>query len=563
MKQQGFLKGSAILLGMVIITKAVGLAYKIPLTHLLGGSGMAYYSGAFAVFSPLLAATVSGITASVARLTAESRALGRFAQLRKLRRTAMLCCCGIGLASALLLTLLSMPLAKAFLPSASALWTLVALAPSLLLCSALAVQRGYYEGLRNMLPTAGSEIIETVLRAALGLAGAYAVLQYAARDYAATHGCFGQFFRTPEEAAAAALPYAAAAAVLAGSLATGAAVLSLSLTYRLRGDGITPAMLASDPVTDPAPNIIRRLFGHSLPIALTAVITTLSAFIDLLTVPKGLSRAIAAGMTAPASVSPAALPDFIYGSYTGLALTVCGIVPTLTAMFGKSSLPALTEAAARRNKRSLSSSVSSLIRVSLLAALPCSAAVAALPREALTLLFGGRTDEISCTAPALSVLGIGCCMMSVSLPCLSALQTLRQRLLPVLIMLAGSALKLILNLVLIPLPSLGITGAAIAAAVSQTLICLLSAGALLHITHTRLPAAAVSKPLFASLLGAAAGRLAYDLPDSLLPQYLDRRLLCLTALAASFFTSMLALWLMDSLPRERIKKYFKKIRKTY
>ena len=80
MKQQGFLKGSAILLGMVIITKAVGLAYKIPLTHLLGGSGMAYYSGAFAVFSPLLAATVSGITASVARLTAESRALGRFSR---------------------------------------------------------------------------------------------------------------------------------------------------------------------------------------------------------------------------------------------------------------------------------------------------------------------------------------------------------------------------------------------------------------------------------------------------------------------------------------------------
>ena len=35
MKKQSFLKGSAILLGMVIITKILGLMYKIPLTNLL------------------------------------------------------------------------------------------------------------------------------------------------------------------------------------------------------------------------------------------------------------------------------------------------------------------------------------------------------------------------------------------------------------------------------------------------------------------------------------------------------------------------------------------------
>ena len=563
MKQQGFLKGSAILLGMVLITKAVGLAYKIPLTHLLGGSGMAYYSGAFAVFAPLMAASVSGISASVARQTAEAHALGRFAQLRKIRRTAMLCCCGIGLAASLLLTLLSLPLARAFLPSSDALWTLVALAPSLLFSSALAVQRGYYEGLRNMLPTAGSEIIETVLRAALGLAGAYAVFRYASADYAATHGCFGQFCRTPEAAAAAALPFAAAAAILAGSLATGAAVLSLGITFRLRGDGLTREMLASDPVTDPASRIIARLFAHSLPIAATAVITTLSALIDLITVPRGLSRAADAGMTVSAAVSPEGLPDFIYGSYTGLALTVCGIIPTLTAMLGKSSLPALTEASARRDARALSAGVSSVVRVSMLAALPCCAVIAALPREILELLFGGRPDEIACTARALSVLGIGCCFISVSLPCLSALQTLRRRMLPIVIMLAGSAVKLLLNLLLIPIPSLGITGAAIAAAASQGLICTLSVGSLLRLTDTRIPRPVLIRPVFAALLGGAAGRLAYDLSDALLPAALSRRMLSPAAAAVSLFTSALALWLMDSLPRERIKKYFGIFRKTY
>ena len=114
MKKQGFLKGSAILLGMVFITKAIGLAYKIPLTHLLGGRGMAYYSGAFAVFTPLLAASGAGITAAVARLTAESFALGRYAQARKIKRCALVTYSLIGLLTGLAVCVFALPLARTF-----------------------------------------------------------------------------------------------------------------------------------------------------------------------------------------------------------------------------------------------------------------------------------------------------------------------------------------------------------------------------------------------------------------------------------------------------------------
>lgn len=53
MKRQGFIKGSAILLAMVLITKILGLLYKIPLTNLLGGTGMGYFASAFSVFTPV------------------------------------------------------------------------------------------------------------------------------------------------------------------------------------------------------------------------------------------------------------------------------------------------------------------------------------------------------------------------------------------------------------------------------------------------------------------------------------------------------------------------------
>ena len=88
MKRQGFIKGSAILLAMVLITKILGLLYKIPLTNLLGGTGMGYFASAFSVFTPVFAIVVSGIPSTMARLTAENYALERFSNMRHSKRTA-------------------------------------------------------------------------------------------------------------------------------------------------------------------------------------------------------------------------------------------------------------------------------------------------------------------------------------------------------------------------------------------------------------------------------------------------------------------------------------------
>ncbi|MBR4553999.1 MAG: polysaccharide biosynthesis C-terminal domain-containing protein [Ruminococcus sp.] len=565
MNKQSFLKGSAILLGMVLITKALGLIYKIPLTNMLGGSGMAYYSGAFAVFAPLLAASVSGISASVARLTAESCAFGRYAHMRKLRRCAMLAYSAVGIFACLLLIMLSFPLAKAFLPDTRAVWTLWALAPSLVFCAVLSVQRGCCEGMGNMLPTAASEIAETAAKALLGLIGAYAVFRYADAEFAASHGCFGEFCRTKEAARAAALPYAAAAAILGSSLSTALAAAVLAVHRKLRGDGITEEMLASDKVTDPPREIIKRLFAHSLPIAGAAVITTLSGAIDLLTVPRGLMKAAEAGMKLPEGMPASGAADFIYGSYTGLALMICGLVPTFTAMFGKSALPALTESRSRGDGRGLRSGVNSLLAVSLLTALPGGAFISAVPEEILTFLFAGRTAEIACTAAPLRILGAGCIFMSVSLPVLSALQTLRMRIAPMIIMAAGAVIKLAGNLLLIPMPGVGISGAAISTAVSQGAICIAALTLLLRRTGA-VPSfrQVLLKPAFAVLLGACTARLTADVISRSGTGAASSRAAALAAPAAGLGIYILSLWLMNVLPRKHIKRYFsKKFRKTY
>ena len=65
MKQQTFWKGSAILLISAMLTKVLGACFKIPLTNVLGGTGMGYFSTAYGLLLPVYALSVTGLSAAV------------------------------------------------------------------------------------------------------------------------------------------------------------------------------------------------------------------------------------------------------------------------------------------------------------------------------------------------------------------------------------------------------------------------------------------------------------------------------------------------------------------
>ena len=61
-----------------IVAKGLGALFKIPLTNMLGGVGMSYFSCAYSLFMPVYALTVTGLSSAVARMTAKSMALGMY-----------------------------------------------------------------------------------------------------------------------------------------------------------------------------------------------------------------------------------------------------------------------------------------------------------------------------------------------------------------------------------------------------------------------------------------------------------------------------------------------------
>ena len=191
MKRQGFIKGSAILLAMVLITKILGLLYKIPLTNLLGGTGMGYFASAFSVFTPVFAIVVSGIPSTMARLTAENYALERFSNMRHTKRTAFFLFTIISAAAAAVMILTSDFLSRNVVGEPSTKYALMCVAPSIIFCTIMSVERGYCEGLQNMIPTAVSEVIETLFKLILGLGFAYGLMYHISDMYDKTGMIFG------------------------------------------------------------------------------------------------------------------------------------------------------------------------------------------------------------------------------------------------------------------------------------------------------------------------------------------------------------------------------------
>ena len=548
MKGQGFYKGSAILIGMVVVTKVIGLVFKLIITNLLGGVGMAYFSGVYAVFTPVFAAAVGGISSAVAIMTAESCALERYKNVRKIKNTSLLVFTLSGAVLGGALVVLSPFISKAVSGGESLRPGLMAAAPAVLLCSVLSCLRGYSEGFSDMVPTAVSEIIETVFKLFLGVGLALLISKTLPAGVDKNEG----FSRI------------CAAAVLGVSLSSFFADVYMFIHFRLKGDGIDKTRLQRDKCTDSFKHITIELLHYSTPIALTAAISTLINTADLLTVPMMLRRLIADGEydispLVMAGVSVDDIPQFVYGSFTAMALSITGMIPGFTAMPCKPALPGVSRARASGDKAALEKSINEVMLLSMLIACPASMGLMLFSRESLVFLFPSRQAEISVSAMPLAVLSAGLVFGCLLPPVFALLQAVGKPGTPVRIIGLSCVIKLFLNVMLMSVPVLNINGAALALVLSDMAAFIIGERCLYKATGIRPDAVKVYiSPVFAGALCAVSARLSYDMMFF----KAGVRAGLLSAVVVGGIIYIFSLYLLNILPKNvLVRKKFKKIAK--
>ncbi len=486
MKKQNFLKGSIILMVSAVLAKGFGALFKIPLTNMLGGVGMSYFSCAYSLFLPVYALTVTGLSSAVARMTARSAALGMYGNIRRIRFTALLIFSAAGLAGSLGVYLLSGTFSRISMGGTEAALAMMMIAPAVFFGCITAVERGYYEGMSNMYPTALSQAVEGAVKVAAGLLLC---------RYVDSHGStIMSYFPKISDVRS----LSAAAGILGVTVSSvGAALFFVVLAlFRKQTSGSESYMQSHR-------EIAKELTLTALPVGVSSVVTNLTAMVDMWTI-IGCIAHFGYNKPLPVGIAGEDVPNFVYGSFAGIALTVFNLVPSVTNMLGKGALPCITSAWAENDKNALEAGTYQALVTSALLSVPAAFGIGVLAPEILGLLFPLQSDEVKICIMPLRLLMPGMVCLCVSFPLFSMLQAVGRTSAPLKIMLAGTAVKLLGNISLVPF--FGADGAALATSLCYAVILCLALTAYIRVSGVKIKAVPFLEVLYA---GAMCGGGAY------------------------------------------------------
>ena len=426
------LSGALILVPAALLSKLVGLFYKIPLVAIVGVGGMAYFLAAYHVYSFLFVLCATGLSTALSLLVARAAATGQRGAVGRVLRVSLVVFLIIGFAGTSLLLCFAPWLAER-LSMREATASLLAVAPSLFLSALIGAVKGYFQGLGNMLPTAVSEALE-----ALGKL------------------VFGLLLATWAQKRALSTDRVAACAILGitAGLALAALVMLVWLVIdrllrRKREQGLSPTNAHKFPV-------LRPLLRESLPITLGASVVSLVALLDTALISARLQ---AAGFSLSAAHT-------MYSGYGNLAVPLYNLVPALLGPLVLSLTPLLGASFAAGEQGSAAEAFGSARRITLLIALPATLGFAVFAGPILQMIYGTSQSAVSLATPLLTLLSLAVLPTAYNALTAAALQAAGKPQLPMLSTLCGIVVKLLVEWFLLAEPSVHIFAAPIG-----TLLC--------------------------------------------------------------------------------------------
>ena len=551
--KQSFLHGALILSAAAILNKIVGaLFFKIPLQR-INNSAYGYFEAVYNIYIPIYIVSTAGFPVAVSRMVSQSLALGRYRDIRAIKRVVnrvflLTGSCGM----------LAMVIASFFYPDYVGMpnirLTMLVMAPSVFFCCIATAYRGIYEGSRNMIPTAISQTLEAIGKLLFGLALAAGALHLGQWQFEHGFKVFGKTAETAQQALDISLPYIAAGGmvgVTAGSLFSFSYLLA---RYRRFGSGISKQELESSPPPYPVRSIFRMLLKIAFPIAIGTLATELTTMIDVVSLQKSLAvvydrhgdiiKEIYSGAIAQSRTND--VLAFLTGN-RGIAMTFVNLVPNITLTFGISALPVITSAWALKDKKQLRKMVSTVLRITVMVALPAGLGLSVLAKPILNLIY--EPHNVVVAGPQLQVLGLAVVFICLVAPINAMLQAIGRADVPAKIVLVGGAVKLVLNVLLIQNPNINIMGSAYSTLACYIVMVVLSLYSLFKVVKARIYwKSAFLKPLIASILCIATAWAV----NGLLARVVSAKLAVVIAIAAAVIVYLLALLWIKAIKREDV-----------
>ena len=174
-KNQYLVQGSILAIAS-IITRIIGMLYKIPMTNMIGSEGMAYYGTAYEIYSIVLILSSLSIPLALSKLLSAREQMKEYRTSGRIFRLTMMLACVTGGVASLIIWFGAGYFAE-LTGYPSAKYPLRVLAPTIFVVAVLGVLRGFFQGRKTMVPTAVSQIIEQIVNAVISILAAYLLMK--------------------------------------------------------------------------------------------------------------------------------------------------------------------------------------------------------------------------------------------------------------------------------------------------------------------------------------------------------------------------------------------------
>ena len=514
-----FAAGALIMTIGMFIVKLAGAAFKIPLSYILGGVGFGYFTTAYNMYSPIHALATAGLPIAISRMVSGYMTQGRYKDVKLMHKISIPLFMATGLFGSLLMIFGSFYYVQ-LVNAPGSLYSLLALAPTIFFSCLISIYKGYYEGLRNMVPTAVSEIIEAFGKVIFGISLAWLTVSYGMSEFQKFGTVFGTAYETKEAAKLAILPWVSAAAVVGITLGSVAGYLYMLIKFKICGDGITPEELKEAPEPYPVKKIMKMLLSISVPVALGAIIMNVASTIDSTLIQTRLNDIMNSTPEALLKVYGSLIPQqnikagkvhvFLLGCF-GYMNTVVMVLPTITQGFAISALPNVTSAWVSGVKEKIKSSIETVLKVTSIVSLPIGIGMSVLSLPIMDLIYNtfGKNksaEEVVISSHIMGIYALGIIFVAIGTPICSTLQAVGRADIPLKALTAGVIMKIAFNYILVGIPEINIQGAGIGTLICYLFVCAVTLFSLKKETKVSLDFTGVFlKPLLCALIcGATA-----------------------------------------------------------
>lgn len=467
MKHNNMIFGAIILMAGGLIAKVFSAIYRIALTRILGGAGIGIYQLIFPIYSLFVVLSTAGLPLAVSKIVAKNIA-NKKVVLKKCMRYILI----ISFVLTAILIVFSRPFAKLQQVEEIYICYLI-LAPSIILIGASSVYKGYFQGVKDFKPSAICNVVEQFFKLLLGLVLSLSLIRYG-------------------------IIYAVIGAVI--SIFISEILSYFYLLYYYKKQKIE--------IVDNNFNLsFKEIFKDVFPITLTNLILPFSGFIDSVLVVNLLKL----NFTTDVSV-------YLYGLESGAVSSLINIPTIFSFALATVLMPSICDKISKVNKCNC---LNLSLKLSLLAVIPSVLCFIFFPRQLLTVLYGNKISDFGLNGTQIAsklmiISSFGIVALVINQVLSSSLQANNFKRTTVINFAIAIGVKLLLELILMPIATVNIYALAIANSVCYICVAILNFNKLKNFLVVKFDFVYIGKILISSVVMIMTMLIVLNLGNNLL-----------------------------------------------